>query len=249
MSDPFPRSGAGQALPSEAEALQTRYARRVANDPRYSVFHPTALWAWQERQRATLALLARHGWRDLSECRMLEVGSGTGDNLLDWLRWGAQPGHLAGIELLPERHQQARERLPLSVSLVHGDACEVLEAQACDPAAAGFDIILQATVFSSLLNDAVQQRLAQAMWARLKPGGAILWYDFTVDNPRNPDVRGVPLARVCDLFARAHVSAQRLTLAPPLARLLARCHPALQGLFNWPWLRTHRLVWLAKPHP
>ena len=65
------------------------------------------------------------------------------------------------------------------------------------------DIVLQSTVFSSLLDDAFQQRLADTMWRWLKPGGAVLWYDFTVNNPRNPDVRGVPLARV-----RAAVSAR-----------------------------------------
>ncbi len=248
MSDTVPRPGADLSLPSEAEAVQARYARRVPNDPRYSVFNPAALWAWQERQRATLALLARHGWRDLSQCRMLEVGSGTGDNLLDWLRWGAHPAHLSGIELLPERHDHARQRLPLGVTLMHGDACVMLEARARDPDALRFDVIVQATVFSSLLDDAVQHRLAQAIWAMLKPGGAVLWYDFTVDNPRNPDVQGVLLARVRALFPQANFHVQRLTLAPPLARVLAQLHPALYGFFNWPWLRTHRLAWLAKAH-
>ena len=34
------------------------------------------------------------------------------------------------------------------------------------------------------------------MIGRLAPGGGVLWYDFTVNNPRNPDVRGVPMKRV-----------------------------------------------------
>lgn len=243
MLEPGTSSG-----PSEAAAVRARYARRLADDLRYSVLaSPAARQAWQERQRAMLALMARHVPKPLAECRILEVGSGGGDNLLDCLRWGADPERLAGIELLALRHEMARTRLPAAVSLVLGDACEVLEAEARVNAPA-HDLILQATVFSSLLDDAVQQRLARAMWAVLAPGGAVLWYDFTVDNPRNPDVRGVPLARVRALFPEAQVLArQRLTLAPPLARVLARLHPALCGVFNWPWLRTHRLVWLAKP--
>jgi hypothetical protein len=44
------------------------------------------------------------------------------------------------------------------------------------------------------------------------------------------------------------VTALRVTLAPPLARPLARVHPALYTLFNaLPPLRTHVLAWLAKP--
>jgi len=76
----------------------------------------------------------------------------------------------------------------------------------------------------------------------------VLWYDFTVDNPRNPDVRGVPLARVRALFPYARVQAQRVTLAPPLARAVTRLHPALYTVFNTiPLLRTHVLAWIAKP--
>ena len=41
---------------------------------------------------------------------------------------------------------------------------------------------------------------------------------------------------------------QRITLAPPLARRVARFSPALYTLFNlMPFLRTHRLCWIAKP--
>ena len=76
----------------------------------------------------------------------------------------------------------------------------------------------------------------------------MLWYDFTVNNPRNPDVRGVPLARVRELFPHGHITTRRVTLAPPISRLVCRVHPAAYGLFNaLPWLRTHVLCWIAKP--
>ena len=76
----------------------------------------------------------------------------------------------------------------------------------------------------------------------------MLWYDFTWNNPRNADVRGVPLARVRELFAQGRMRHERVTLAPPLARALCRVHPALYGLFNLlPPLRTHVLAWIEKP--
>jgi hypothetical protein len=103
-------------------------------------------------------------------------------------------------------------------------------------------------VFSSLLDDAFQQQLADAMWHWLKPGGGILWYDFVWDNPRNPDVRSVPLWRVRQLFARGRVSHKRITLAPPIARSAVALHPHLYTVFNvWPLLRTHVLCWIEKP--
>ena len=113
---------------------------------------------------------------------------------------------------------------------------------------ASLDIVLVATVFSSLLDDAYQQRLAETMWRWLKPGGAVLCYDFTVNNPRNRDVRAVPLARLRALFPQGRMRHRRVTLAPPLARGVTRLHPALYRWFSaLPWLRTHVLVWIDKP--
>jgi SAM-dependent methyltransferase len=226
---------------SEARAVRERYARRLPQDARYSLLNPAALRAVQERQRAMQRLFARLGWDDLAVRRVLEVGCGTGSNLVELLWLGFMPEHLGGIELLPERHAVARQRLPQAVTLMEGDATRL------DIAPASVDAVLQATVFSSLLDDAFQQRLADTMWRWVKPGGGVLWYDFTVDNPRNRDVRGVPLARVRALFPRGHVHAQRLTLAPPIARAVTRLHPALYTWFNaLPVLRTHVLAWIAK---
>ena len=225
----------------ELRAVTERYARRGGAD-RYSPLRPEVCHTLHERQRALLRMFAARGITDLATHRLVEVGCGSGGNLLEMLRLGCAPGHLTGIELLPERLAQARLVLPQGVTLIGGDAVTAPIAPASQ------DLVLQATVFSSLLDDAFQQQLADAMWRWLKPGGAVLWYDFTIDNPRNPDVRGVPLARVRELFAQGVVSAQRVTLAPPLARAAGRIHPGLVPALNvLPWLRTHVLAWIAKP--
>jgi SAM-dependent methyltransferase len=188
-----------------------------------------------------LRLFARLGWHTLADRRLLEVGCGSGGNLLEMLRLGFAPEHLSGVELLPERLEAARRSLPPAVTLLGGDASQqpLPEGQA--------DVVLLSTVFSSLLDDAFQQQLADAVWRAVKPGGGVLWYDFTVDNPRNPDVRGVSVARIQQLFPQGQVRAQRLTLAPPLGRAAARLHPTLWTLLNaLPVLRTHVLAWVQK---
>lgn len=224
----------------EPAAVAERYARRAAGD-RYSMLRPDVWMSVQERQRAMLALFRRLGFTDLSMLRLLEVGCGAGDNLLELLRIGFAPIHLQGAELLPERLQWASERLPAAVALHGGDASRL--AIAPD----SLDIVFQSTVFSSLLDPGFQQRLADAMWRWVKPGGGVLWYDFTVDNPFNRDVRGVPVRRVRQLFPHGRCTAKRITLAPPLARALGRgagwLYPAVNAI---PLLRTHCLVWIAK---
>ena len=236
-AEPVPRRSLGDA---EADAVGERYARR--QDPgRYSLLRPEVMHALQERQRALLGLLAQAGLHDLAGLRLLEVGCGAGGNLLELLRLGFAPAHLSGIELLPERLAMARAVLPEAVQLRGGDALQA------EVTAQSLDIVFVSTVFSSLLDDGYQQRLADAMWSWLKPGGAVLWYDFTVDNPRNPDVRGVPLRRLRALFPHGRLTHRRVTLAPPLARALARVHPGLLPLANsLPGLRTHVLAWVAR---
>lgn len=225
----------------EPEAVAARYARRRAADARYDPLRPEVQYALQERQRALRVLLARGGIQSVESLRLTEVGCGNGGNLLELLQLGFSPQHLQGIELLPDRFEQARARLPAALRLIEGDATQA------DIAPGSQHLVLQATVFSSLLDDAFQQRLADAMWRWLAPGGAILWYDFTVDNPRNPDVRGVPLARLRQLFPQGRLDARRVTLAPPLARATARLHPCLLPVLNaLPLLRTHVLVRIDK---
>lgn len=225
----------------EPDAVAARYARRTGAE-RYSILRPEVWQSVHERQRVLLHLLARHHAGDVATLRLLEVGCGAGDNLLELLRLGLAPANLTGIELLPERCARARSVLPPATRLIEGDALQ------SDVADASQDIVFVSTVFSSLLDDAFQQRLAAAMWRWTRPGGAVLWYDFTVDNPRNPDVLGVPLARVRALFPEGRIDARRVTLAPPIARRVCRVHPSLYTVFNaLPLLRTHLLCWIAKP--
>ncbi len=228
----------------ETDAVRSRYAARAAHvDPdRYSLLQAANWQTVQERQRAMLKLFSAQGLSNLSHLQLLEVGAGSGGNLLELLRLGFAPENLVGVELLEERAAVARRTLPQVLRFHAGDAL------ALDIPPGSLDVVYQSVVFSSLLDDEFQTQLAQAMWRWLKPGGAVLWYDFTYNNPSNADVRGVPLARVRALFPKGQVRAQRVTLAPPIARRVAAVHPALYTLFNLtPLLRTHLLAWIAKP--
>jgi hypothetical protein len=54
-----------------------------------------------------------------------------------------------------------------------------------------FDLVLQSTVFTSILSSDIRKRVALEMIRVTRRGGAILWYDYFRNNPRNPDVRSV----------------------------------------------------------
>jgi len=238
MSEPQAPRRSGDA---DLAAMPGRYAARAALADRYSLLQSDVWQTVQERQRWWLRQLTRRAGQP-ETLRAVDVGCGQGQGLLELLRTGLRPDHLMGCELLDDRRNAARARLPEAVRLWGGDAADA----PIDPSSQ--DLVLQSTVFSSLLDDDAQTRLAMAMWRWLRPGGAIVWYDFTVDNPRNTDVRGVPRSRLRALFPQGQIDAQRLTLAPPLARVVTRWHPSFYTLFNLlPPLRTHLAAWITKP--
>jgi SAM-dependent methyltransferase len=230
-------------MTSESQQIKERYSRRSLADfrGRYDFVNPAVYLSLQERERALICWIRECGIRPVRSRRVLEIGCGGGYNLLDLLRFGFQPGNLVGNELLPERAQVARGLLPEELSILAGDAMDM------QLPAASFDVVLQSTVFTSILDREFQNELAARMWEWAKPGGGVLWYDFIYNNPRNPDVAGVPLRRIRELFPDGRLRYWRVTLAPPLARLVTRVHPAFYGAANcFPFLRTHVLCWIQK---
>ncbi len=239
-------NGPSATANGEVERIVERYRRR---DPSVfatrHMFFPERYLRSQEQERAWIDLLRRHfPVQRIERCRLLEVGCGFGKNLLNFLRWGFSPENLVGNELLEDRYRVARRLLPPEVRIVPGDATEM------EFPAGSFDIVLQSIVFTSILDDAFQQRLAELMWYWTAPGGGVLWYDFMYDNPRNADVRGVPLRRIRQLFPQGRIRWRRVALAPPLARLAVRIHPLLYHVLGAiPWLRTHCCCWIEKRLP
>lgn len=225
----------------EARAIRKRYHNRKKPEL-YSILRPEVLLSLQERERALSRWIKREGIHPISEMKVLEVGCGSGGNLLELIRFGFSPENLIGIDLIKERVDAARRVLPKSVQILTGDALDV----SFEPES--FDVVLLSTVFSSILDKAIQRKLANRIWSYVKPGGGILWYDFIYDNPKNPDVKGIPAKCLKHLFPQGEITLEKLTLAPPISRAVCIIHPSLYALLNClSFLRTHILAWIRKP--
>lgn len=225
---------------NELEAIATRYERRKSAVPGalYDPLQLANISIRQEREKLQSMSLGRWlGGRSLRDLSICEIGCGTGGNLLQLIQMGADPERIIANDLLPDRVEMARERLPSSVVFHSGDAREM-------PLSDGsLDLVVISTVFSSILDSGLRHSLASDVERWLKVGGAVLWYDFTFDNPRNPDVAKVTLSQVKELFPSCTIFARRATLAPPLARRFPRAY----GLLNLvPALRTHICALLVR---
>jgi ubiquinone/menaquinone biosynthesis C-methylase UbiE len=224
----------------EESRIREAYARRQ-RDFRYSWFSPGHVFMTQERERRVLAVLKRYGFASLETKKILEVGCGTGHWLREFIKWGAQPEQVDGIDLLADRVAEAKQLCPEAVRLHCGSAVTLPFPDTT------FDLVLQSTLFTSILDPRMKQQIASEMLRVLKAGGLILWYDYHVSNPWNPDVRGVKRREIQRLFRGCHIELRRITLAPPLARRLVPYSLTLVHLLGKiPLLCTHYLGVIRK---
>jgi SAM-dependent methyltransferase len=205
---------------AEAVRIRTAYAKRTSSAI-YSLFEPAQLLMIQERERRLLSMLRWRGCRSLAKARILEIGCGNGFWLSEFIRWGARPENIVGVDLLPERIREAKHLCPGATTL------ECCDATMLSYETASFDLVLQATVFTSILSAAVKEDVATHMMRLVKRDGLIIWYDFHMNNPWNPDVRGVKKREIHRLFPGCRFAIESVTLAPPIARVVAPVSPAL----------------------
>lgn len=223
---------------TETDRILEELRRREREVPAdfYSLDRPANRFLRQGQERALARALKEIG--PLAEKRVLEVGCGSGN----WLEMLSGAKDLAGIDLDPERAARAAERFP-EADVRAGDASRLPWADS------SFDVVLQSTVFSSILGPEMRRAVASEMLRVLAPDGAILWYDFFVDNPSNPHVRGVRRREIEALFPDCRITLRRATLAPPIARRIVPVSWKLAELLES--LRVLDTHWFGviRPHP
>ena len=195
-------------LRAEYKAREHRFSGKNV----YSWSNPAYRFAIQGRQRAELQILKKYGYNNFSNLKIFEMGCGGGGVMTEYLGYGALPGKLFGVDLLPDRLQKAFHRLPDS-NFANGDG-QTLPFQS-----RSFDLVLQYTAISSILDPVLRRDICADMLRVLKPGGLIFSYDFWL-NPTNKQTRGLRLSEIRTSFPDCQVDYKKITLAPPIARRL-----------------------------
>ena len=200
---------------TEETRIKLAYQRRSKPAGYYSLFDPGILFIMQERERILLKRLKQRGRDPLTGSRFLEIGCGSGHWLQQFIRWGVSPADVTGIDLRPDVLSEAARLCPQEVTLkcMGGGKLEFQNET--------FDLVLQSMAFTSVLDEEMRYAMAQEMLRVVKSHGLIIWYDFFLANPWNPDVRGIRKAEIHRLFPKCHVELERVSLILPLAKSLA----------------------------
>ncbi len=215
--------------------------RRLAGNDMYSWFNQANLFTLHERQRAVLRALKQNDLTDLHRYQILEMGCGGGGVLTEYLGFGALPKNLYGVDLLFDRLLHAKRGLP-------GSNFANANGQHLPFPSGVFDLVLQYTAFSSILDSDLRQEISRDILRVLQPNGMILWYDFWI-NPTNPNTRGIRPPEIRRLFSNCRFEFQRITLAPPIVRKLSSLSWGLcLFLENLKIFNTHYLV-AIRPNP
>jgi len=219
---------------------ERRHREEGVDANRYAPWQVGEIFRHERRRRLAAVMLHRAGAFPQPCHHCLEVGCGTLGRLAELIDWGVPLDHLHGIELDARQAEVARWRLPVA-DLRVGDAKNMPWPDET------FHLVIASTLFSSILDAAVRKAVAREITRVLAPGGALLCYDFAVNNPRNPDVRKLTRRELGQLFPDLHGQVRSVTLAPPIARLIApRCWLLATMLEMVPFLRTHLLAVLIK---
>jgi ubiquinone/menaquinone biosynthesis C-methylase UbiE len=230
-------------MTDELERLRKLYDTQYRPDPQdrdyiWNPLNPVSIYFRQAQERA-IADLVRKYFPNFSKLLVLDIGCGSGR----WLRYlaslGASPDRLKGIDLMEYRVKAARLLAPSGVTFSVGNGDSLPYSDKC------FNLIIQSTVFSSIQDAKLRQRMAAEMMRVLQTGGHILWYDMY--RTRNATLHPLALAEIRGLFSGCEIrSVQKFhpiyaTRVLRYGRFTSAIWESLPGI-----PKTHYLVLLQK---
>lgn len=171
---------------------------------------------------------------------VLDLGCGPGE-LADLVRGNLGDVYWTGVDLLTEPIAAARRARRWATWIEASADLLPLED-------ASFDVVVAATLFSSLPTRELERAVATEVDRVLRPNGWLIWYDLRWANPRNAAVHGIRPSILRRLFPGWRQELVTITLLPPLARRLGITTPiAYPLLVRLPFLRSHLIGRLQRP--
>lgn len=244
----------------ERDRIKTMYKKLSSSAwaKRWTYLNDTALHIYQERERLILRTIKKYGHSDIRSKVILDIGCGNGWMLQEFVKYGADPTKLHGIDIRDEAIHSAvfNGKFGHNIHFLMADALNIPYADSV------FDVILVFTLFSSIPNISQRYGIAIEIMRVLKPGGIAIVYDMNanVKNPlkriplirrmfsHNPNMKIITKKEMKDMFSKCNLEFKTLTthwyLLAPVLRFSRFIAVILDMI---PLLQTHYLITIRKP--
>ena len=177
---------------------------------------------------------------DVANGTILDLGCGGGNLALTLERRVGRPARYIGVDLLEDRIATAREQVPWGEFHVASADRLPLDDESVD-------VLVAATLFSSIMDPWFRGEIAQEMGRVLRSDGRIIMYDLRYRSPRNPAVRPIRRKELAAMFPGWKIAVRTVTLLPPLARSpVGRGRWRYRVLSRLPFLRSHILAVITR---
>jgi SAM-dependent methyltransferase len=228
--------------PSSVEQEERRIRSRLrtvvvrkADAYQHPWFNLGYVYRVQELERVALAALFRSGHsKRIETLRVLDIGCGTAHWPREFIKWGARPQNVYGIDLIEERVKKARELCPPKVTIECGSALQLSYPDR------SFDVVILFLVFCNILETEVRKGIAAEAVRVLKDDGVILWCDYRMKHPRDIECQTVRRRELRGYFPEMRINSRSIHPLPPLLRAVGPRAPFLCNLLGLvPFIRTH----------
>ncbi len=196
------------------------YKKRGAS--RNDLFNPEVLFQELAYKRAWL-----EAFRGIDkQAEILDVGGGVGAGLLRAIEAGFSSKQLYLIDIMEERIEYARKRLPNDVHVRQGNAGDMSYFDSSK-----FDVVTSSTMFIQLLDEILAEKIAGEMIRVTKNKGMLLIFDWVYDFWQSEYV-AVDYSRVHALFCNNQAEVRVVKrikgqLIPPIGRFLSKYLPSM----------------------
>lgn len=202
-------------MTDELDRLKSVYKDRESINNRYNPVLPENYYIVSSREKIFIKSLLNNFGTDFSDLKVLDLGFGSGNDIFTLIKAGFKSKNISGVEVIEERFNRLKQLLPDTNLKLNSGFNIPFEDNS-------FDLIIQSTVFSSVLNPDSRKQLADEMIRVLKPNGKIFFYDLKYPNPWNKNVLKIDKKELNFLFNYHHKKSVSVTLNPVIVRKLAK---------------------------
>jgi ubiquinone/menaquinone biosynthesis C-methylase UbiE len=195
-----------------------RYYQEKGHGRNDLLSNPEVLFQHLALEESVISALREITW-DRQQAKILDVGCGAGSSLARFLQLGFRAENLYGIDIIPERIREAKERYP-NIQFICGNAADMPYRSDM------FDLVLESTMFVQITDERLAKAMANEMLRVAKARGHLLLIDWRYSKPGRSAYVGLSRKRMRTLFSvgsRSRIIYQTGgALVPPVGRAVSK---------------------------